>query len=235
MLTVITHAAGGHSGLSPDDNAVFKMNKAITAGLKLRGKKGEVPASLRDAIATSKALLEKTAHGKGNSWVLDSVTLNVGTIHGGCKANVVPGLCTADFDFRLPVGISPDELQAEFTALLRESGLGEGDVDVEPFLVSPPNHTEPSEPIVQILADNAEAVTGQRPHMHSSYGGSDGRFWRWKGIPAAIFGPRAHGVGAPNENILIADYLTTMKVHAGTIITSSALLTDKLDRRRYKQ
>jgi succinyl-diaminopimelate desuccinylase len=217
-LKVTTHSKGGHSGLSPMDNAIYKMSDAIQAGLKLRGKKGQMPPSLQPYLDGSKELLEATEFGAGNSWVLDSITLNVGTIHGGCKANVVPGLCTADFDFRLPVGISPDELQAEFTALLRESGLGEGDVDVEPFLVSPPNHTEPSEPIVQILADNAEAVTGQRPHMHSSYGGSDGRFWRWKGIPAAIFGPRAHGVGAPNENILIADYLTTMKVHAGTII-----------------
>jgi succinyl-diaminopimelate desuccinylase len=217
-LKVTTHSKGGHSGLSPMDNAIYKMSDAIQAGLKLRGKKGQLPPSLQPYLAGSKELLEATEFGRGNSWVLDSVTLNVGTIHGGCKANVVPGLCTADFDFRLPVGISPDELQAEFIALLRESGLGEADVDVEPLLVSPPNHTEPDEPIVQALADNAEAVTGQRPHMHSSYGGSDGRFWRWKGIPAAIYGPRAHGVGAPDENILIEDYLTTIKVHIGTII-----------------
>jgi succinyl-diaminopimelate desuccinylase len=217
-LQVTTHSKGGHSGTSPMDNAIYKMCDAIQAGLKLRGKRGRLPASLQAGLARSKELLEATEFGKGNSWVLDSVTLNVGTIQGGCKANVVPALCTAEFDFRLPVGITPDELEAEFTELLREHGLGEADVDVEPLLVSPPNHTEPSEAIVQTLADNAEAVTGQRPHMHSSYGGSDGRFWRWKGIPAAIFGPRAQGVGAPNENILVEDYLTTMKVHAGTII-----------------
>ena len=217
-LRVTTHSKGGHSGLSPMDNAIYKMSDAIQAGLKLRGKKGQLPPSLQPHLARSKELLEAMEFGKGNSWVLDSVTLNVGTIQGGCKANVVPGLCTAEFDFRLPVGINPDELQVEFKELLRQGGLGEEDVQIEPILVSPPNHTEPSEAIVQTLADNAEAVTGQRPHMHSSYGGSDGRFWRWIGIPAAIFGPKGHHIGAPNENILIKDYLTTMKVHAGTII-----------------
>jgi succinyl-diaminopimelate desuccinylase len=217
-LRVSTHAAGGHSGLSPMDNAIYKMRDAIDAGLELRGRKGRAPDSLQEGLAQSKAIVESMAAGKGSSWVLDSVTLNVGTIHGGCKANVVPSLCVADFDFRLPVGISPDELQSEFRNLLRQHGLQDQDVDIEPLLVSPPNHTEPSEAIVQILADNAEAVTGRRPHMHMSYGGSDCRFWRWKGIPAAYFGPKGHGIGAPNENILVEDYLTTMKVHAGAII-----------------
>jgi len=217
-LRVTTHAKGGHSGLSPLDNAIYKMDAAIQAGLKLRGKPGRAPASLQAGLATSKELLEAMEHGKGNSWVLDSVTLNVGTIQGGCKANVVPSLCTAEFDFRVPVGITTDELQAEFRALLREHGLGEGDVDVEPILVSPPNHTEPSEPIIQMLARNTEAVTGHRPHMHTSYGGSDCRFWRWRGIPAGILGPSPHRIGAADEYISIEDYLTTMKVHAGTII-----------------
>ena len=217
-LRVTTHAPGGHSGLSPLDNAIYKMSAAVQAGLKLRGRQGQVPASLQQGLNQSKELLEGMAHGKGSGWVLDSVTLNVGTIQGGCKANVVPALCTADFDFRLPIGITPEQLQADFRALLSEQGLSEEEVDIEPTLVSPPNHTEPSEPIIELLARNAQAVTGARPHMHTSYGGSDCRFWRWRNIPAGMFGPKPHNIGAPDEYILIEDYLNTMKVHAGTII-----------------
>jgi acetylornithine deacetylase/succinyl-diaminopimelate desuccinylase-like protein len=190
----------------------------VQAGLKLRGRRGSVPESLRESVERSKEMLEATEAGKGASWVLDSVTLNVGTIQGGCKSNVVPALCGADFDFRLPVGITPDDLQTQFRGLLRESGLSEAEVEIAPIMVSPPNHTEPTELIVQTLARNAEAVTGRRPHVQVVPWGSDCRFWRWQGIPAALFGPRAYHMGAADEHITLEDYITTMAVHAGAII-----------------
>jgi acetylornithine deacetylase/succinyl-diaminopimelate desuccinylase-like protein len=114
--------------------------------------------------------------------------------------------------------MTTDGLIGEFKELLREQGLSEDDVTIEPIVTSPPNHTEPQEEIIQTLARNAEVFTGRRPHYHTSYGGSDCRFWRWKGIPAGIFGPAPFGVGAPNENIKVEDYLMTIKVHLGTII-----------------
>jgi len=217
-LRVTTRSPGGHAGASPLNNAIFKMCTAVDCGLALRGRRGSVPESLRESVQRSKEMLEQTEAGRGASWVLDSVTLNVGTIHGGCKANVVPALCTADFDFRLPVGISPGELQSRFLGLLRERHLNEGDVEIEPLLVSPPNHTEPAEPIVQTLVRNAAAVTGRRPYTQLSIGGSDCRFWRWQGVPAAMFGPQQFNMGTVDENITLQDYRTTMEVHAGAII-----------------
>ena len=217
-LKVTTHSPGGHSGLSPLDNAIYKMSTAIQAGLKLRGKKGDVPPKLRNSLANSQALLESQAHGKGNSWVYDSVTLNVGTIEGGVKANVVPAKCTAVFDFRLPLGITPEELITDFKSEMSDMGLGEQDVTVEILYSCPPSHTAPDAEIVRRTLENAEQVTGSKPRVHFQYGGSDCRFWRYKGVPAAIFGPRPFNMAAPNENILIDDYMTVIKVHAGTII-----------------
>ena len=217
-LNVTTHSQGGHSGLSPLDNAIYKMSTAIRAGLELRGKKGDVPPELGDSLAASQALLESQAHGKGNSWVYDSITLNVGTIEGGVKANVVPANCKAVFDFRLPLGITPEALISDFKSAMDEMGLGEQDVTVEILYSCPPSHTAPDAEIVQKTQENAERVTGSRPKVHFMYGGSDCRFWRYKGVPTAIFGPRPFGIAAPDENILIDDYLTVIKVHAGTII-----------------
>ena len=48
--------------------------------------------------------------------------------------------------------------------------------------------------------------------------GSDCRFWRFEGVPAAILGPVPYDMAAPDENIEIEDYVTTLKVHLGTII-----------------
>jgi acetylornithine deacetylase/succinyl-diaminopimelate desuccinylase-like protein len=194
------------------------MSTAIQAGLKLRGKKGEVPSSLQSVLSQSRDLLESMAFGKGSGWVYDSITLNVGTIRGGAKANVVPANCEAEFDFRLPLGISQDDLIHEFKALLTAEGLYDDDVTIEQLHYSPPSHTEPDAEILQRVVQNAKAVTGKDPTLHFMYGGSDCRFWRYKGVPAAIFGPRSYNMAAANENIEISDYITVLKVHAGSII-----------------
>ena len=41
--------------------------------------------------------------GKGGSKIIPAVTLNVGTIAGGLKINMVPGVCRIEADIRLPV------------------------------------------------------------------------------------------------------------------------------------
>jgi succinyl-diaminopimelate desuccinylase len=217
-LKVRTHSQGGHSGLSPLNNAIFKMSTAIQLGLKLRGKKGDVPHGLTGVLSKSRELLESLPSGKGNGWVYDSVTLNVGTIKGGVKANVVPAECEAEFDFRLPLGITPEDLIGEFRELLTKEGLGEEDITIEPLYTCPPSHTSPDAEIIRTVMQNAQAVTGKPPRLHFMYGGSDCRFWRYKGIPAAIFGPKSYNMAASDEHIEVEDYFTVMKVHAGSII-----------------
>lgn len=217
-LKVTTFSPGGHSGLSPLDNAIYKMSTAIQAGLKLRGKRGTTPAELADSLAAAQARLERLPYGKGQSWVYDSVTLNVGTIAGGVKANVIPAYCEAVFDYRLPIGVDPEALIAEFQSLLHAQGLDENDVAIEPIINSPPSHTDPAAEIVQLLVQNVEHVTGKRPATTFAYGGSDCRFWRWKGVQTAICGPRAHNIGGFDERIPLDDYITVLKAHLGTII-----------------
>jgi acetylornithine deacetylase/succinyl-diaminopimelate desuccinylase-like protein len=44
--------------------------------------------------------------------------------------------------------------------------------------------------MVGIIQDNVEALAGFRPPPAVSIGSSDARFWRYRGFPAYIYGPR---------------------------------------------
>jgi acetylornithine deacetylase/succinyl-diaminopimelate desuccinylase-like protein len=50
---------------------------------------------------------------------LGSVTMNVGTFHGGARLNVVPNRATAEVDIRFPPPYSPDQLYHEIEEHLR--------------------------------------------------------------------------------------------------------------------
>jgi succinyl-diaminopimelate desuccinylase len=68
--------------------------------------------------------------------------------------------------------------------------------------------------MVGILQDNVERLAGIRPPPAVSIGGSDARFWRYRGIPAYIYGPTPTGVGGSNESVAIDEFLHIVRVHA---------------------
>jgi succinyl-diaminopimelate desuccinylase len=72
--------------------------------------------------------------------------------------------------------------------------------------------------MVGIIQDNVEALAGFRPPPAMSIGGSDARFWRYRGLPAYIYGPTPVGVGGSNESVAIDEFLHVIRVHVLTAI-----------------
>ncbi|MDR7519479.1 MAG: M20/M25/M40 family metallo-hydrolase, partial [Armatimonadota bacterium] len=103
-----------------------------------------------------------------------------------------------------------------FRQALQEAGLE--DVHSEVWMTAEPSYTSPDAEIVRLTQANAEAVTGSCPRLQMAYGGTDCRFFRYRGVSAAIYGPRVYNMGAPNEMITVDDFFTVLKVHAGTIL-----------------
>jgi len=68
--------------------------------------------------------------------------------------------------------------------------------------------------MVGIVQRNAESVRGVRPFPNISLAGTDCRFWRLRGVPAFVYGPTPHNMGAPDEYAEIEDLLGTFRVHA---------------------
>jgi succinyl-diaminopimelate desuccinylase len=54
-------------------------------------------------------------------------------------------------------------------------------------------------------------------------GGTDARLWRLRDIPAVVYGPNPYNMGAPDEHVLIAELLHTVKTH---VLTAWDYLTE---------
>lgn len=125
--------------------------------------------------------------------VLGRPTMNIGTIQGGTKSNIVPDLCTTHIDLRavpqMDVPALIDKWKADFPFLQVET------------LISPPLNTDRSHPLVGLL-DELGAPPDSAPWF------CDAASFAEVGTPAVALGPggiaRAHTV---DEWISVDDLL----------------------------
>ncbi|HHW14343.1 MAG TPA: M20 family metallopeptidase [Firmicutes bacterium] len=82
--------------------------------------------------------------------VLGPPTVNVGTISGGVKTNVVPDRCTATLDFRTVPGLGTAELRRRLEGLLAELGrrIPEFRAELQVLNAREPVETDPAHPWV---------------------------------------------------------------------------------------
>ena len=132
--------------------------------------------------------------------LLGHPTVNVGFIHGGRQANIVPDECVIEVDRRTIMGESNAGVQREIKALLKQSGLKVWLGDSKDGLPCPPLDTDAKRPLVQRLF----ACAGQKAPMGVDYF-SDASVLALGGIPSVVFGPgdiaQAH---RPDEWIALA-------------------------------
>ena len=221
LLRAEGKAAHGSFAGYVGENAVMKMVRALPPVEELQG----LPARLEGETA---ALVEEVMKGYRDQYgheseamaeVLRSLTVNVGVIRGGTKENIVPALCEAEVDIRLPLGFTPEHVKA-----LVEDKVHAVDPSIQvkwgrhTSIITGPTYTSPLEPIVSLLRASSESVTGKAPHLSFTSGGTDCRFWRMRGVPAVSYGPRVYGMGGVDEHITVDDLLTTALVHMVTIV-----------------
>jgi succinyl-diaminopimelate desuccinylase len=150
--------------------------------------------------------------GPGATDVLGRVTVNMGTISGGLKLNLVPDLCRAEVDIRPPQGATTSSLLSQIEAI-RSRYQG---IECRILQRIEPNHTLLDQEIVRLTLKNAEAVRAHRVFPSSGIGATDCRHFRLRGIPCSVYGPRSYQMGAPDEFITIRDLMDTVKVHTLT-------------------
>ncbi len=141
-------------------------------------------------------------------------TLNVGTIRGGLKMNMIAGSCHAEVDIRVPIGATTDEILAKWDAIVqRHSGAS-----WKLVYKTEPNACDYDAEIFRLLVDNVAEVRGKQPTVDYILGMTDLRLWRERGVPAAVYGPAAFGMGAPDEHITVDDLIDQVKVHTLTAL-----------------
>jgi succinyl-diaminopimelate desuccinylase len=150
--------------------------------------------------------------GSGAADIVLVPTLNIGTIHGGLKVNMIPGNCIFEADIRLPMGLKADQVMDVIHDVLKK--YPEATVEIQQAASNPAAFCAHDHPMVSILAKHAEKFTGEAPLAIPSLGATDCKFYRYKNIPAYVYGVSPETMAARDESVSVGEFLTVVKTHA---------------------
>jgi acetylornithine deacetylase/succinyl-diaminopimelate desuccinylase-like protein len=113
-------------------------------------------------------------------------TFSPNVVRGGSKINVIPDTVEIDVDIRALPGVTPDDVDAMLTEALGDLITR---VEITRLRSQLGSLSSFDTPLGATLSRVATAlVPGSRVVPSMSTGGTDAKFWRWKGVPAYGFG-----------------------------------------------
>ena len=206
-FTVLT--AGAHGAYTHATKSSTKIAMALAAELEtLVEIEPDLSDNIRSAIDAGRATMDR-AMGEGAGAIVDKVTLNIGTIRGGVKVNMVPSSAVFEADIRLPVGVSRESVLAKVEKILAKFP----DVKMKETNCNLPSWVDPHCDIIQIVQETVQELRGFRPTPIVSLGGTDARLWRYRNIPTCVYGPFPYGMGSFDEYVDVEDFLHIVRTH----------------------
>jgi len=175
VYTVTVHGVAAHAGLDPGKGA------------------SAIHELARQVLALS--ALQDLASG---------ITVNVGTITGGTRANVVAERASAQVDVRVPTIADADRIDAAIRALEPAHPLAR--LEIAGGIDRPP--LERTDAVLRLYeqARRAAACLGRDLAEGPAGGGSDGNFTAALGVPTLDgLGPAGDGAHAQHEHVVVAD------------------------------
>ena len=205
---------GGHSAYPHTSPSATKIAASLIKDLEtIETMAPDEPDLVRKTLdrAEVREAADKSL-GKGGADVMRRVSVNIGTLQGGVKINMLPAECVLDVDFRPPVGIS----RAAVLSRIAEIAAHYPMVQCEELLAGNPESTwsDPTHEMVGYLTRTAAEAMGSAPQPIVSLGGTDTRFWRRAGVPCFVYGPSPAGMGGIDEAVSIAEFQHVMRTHA---------------------
>lgn len=165
--------------------------------------------------------------GAGAADIAMKCTLNIGTLHGGLKVNMIPGRCVFEADIRMPLGLTAARVMAVIHEVLDKGNYPEAEVAVQEAASNPAAASPHDHPMVEILARQAARVMKPEnqckegetreslaPVAVPSMGATDCKHYRYAGVPAYVFGVSPETMGATNESVSVEEFLVVIKTHA---------------------
>ncbi|MEW6546688.1 MAG: M20 family metallopeptidase [Bacillota bacterium] len=136
-------------------------------------------------------------------------TLNLGTIRGGEKVNIVPDCCEATFDYRVCSPCSAAEAEARFRQVVEKLSREDSEFVVSRFEVfekRDPLEVDPDGRAVRLVREVVRDVTGREPRLLGTLSAGDAYYVLQKSIPAVWVGPGDSSLlHAANERIAVRD------------------------------
>ena len=209
-LQIDVATGGGHGAYPHLSRSANKIAAQVIADLEtLDGLEVAPPPEYAERLGRSYAAAERVL-GAGAGRVASSVVVNIGTLQGGIKVNVIPSHCRLEVDIRVPIGLTIDEVWDKVLAITGEYP----EAAVTEIVRSEPNFYPGDHPLLEIIQRNAGQIAGLTPEPIIGLGATDARLWRHRGLPAFVYGPSPAGMGARNEAVLVEEFMTVVKVHA---------------------
>jgi len=225
QFRLIAEGESRHGGLGTGDDPVIRIGAALQEARKLVEMEDHPPAALGPVLETMKGYY-RTEHDQGRQWLYRRPSMTAGLIRGGIKVNVVPRRCEVEVDCRIPFGITPEDVRTEVEGRIRKAGIEGVRFEFMPPVFTA-SYTAPDDPLVSLARANAVAATGREPKLTITFAATDARYFRPRGVPTLIFGPRPNNMAAPDEFITVDDLVAVTKVHCGTALD---VLTDGASR-----
>jgi succinyl-diaminopimelate desuccinylase len=208
----------GHGSLSPviGDSAILKAVKAIEVLQNIWNFEVTIPDEMKEIIEVTKAYIREREE-TDTSDVLDHITVNIGTIHGGTKANVIADHVVIQVDTRLPFGVKNEEMLPRVRKLLADVGIA---ATVRPIgFQSSANWTPPTDPVVASLVESIKEVSKKDAYGVLQWASSDARHFRDHHIPVLQYGPAdLPTIHSYNERAPIDQVIQAAKVYALTAL-----------------
>lgn len=123
--------------------------------------------------------------------VVGGPTLNIGTIHGGEKLNIIPASCVIEIDRRTIPGETNDDVIAQFEAAVERARVTYPNIDAVVEIVDSgsPFEVPADARLVTTMVDAAREAIGRDVEVIGFRGASDARFLAEVGAEVIVFGP----------------------------------------------
>ena len=208
-LRFIVRTTGGHGAYTHTAESATKIAARLAVDLEaLQEIDVPAPGNVGAVLARNADTINK-AQGAGAADLIQKVTLNIGVIHGGLKVNMIPSECSLEADLRFPVGLEKERMIGEIRKILTRYPQ----VEMEEINFSPPSWCDPEGEMVEILRANVKQLRGFEPEPTISVGGTDARLWRYRDVPAYVYGPFPKGMGSWDEHVEVEEFLHIVRTH----------------------
>lgn len=213
-LTITVETEGGHGGYPHlSENAIIRAVEIIDHLMQFDGVYPVMPEDIAEMLARPEVMAATNANmGAGAAEIVRQLTVNVGVIKGGLKINQIPNRCRFEVEFRAPVGVDRDELLGEIRATV--NAVPGAMLEIQEHHSYPPSAADPNHEMVGLLQRTVSDLGHPTPVPVSSLGGSDSRYWRWRGVPAYLYGPSPVTMGKADEHVGVEEFLHITRTHA---------------------
>ena len=213
-LTFLISTPGAHGAYPHRSANANSIAARLIADLE---RLNELPVDMPEAMAAYLSRPEVRAAtdavmGAGTAEVARRVTVNIGVVRGGLKVNMIPGDCRVEVDIRLPFGVDRTTVLGEIETIL--AGYPEARLEVQEAASNPAAASDPEHEMVGILKRAIAEISDHRPEAIAGIGATDCKFFRYKDVPAFVYGPSPETMARPDERIAIEDFLHVLRTHA---------------------